>query len=166
MGRASQAKAQDHSRFLLPSPRVSILQDLQLKELSKLPRLGLLLSLRHPAGSKESISWWTTRWILLKNNLCPSRIWTPLTAAQPQADVCPFFQTLRNLCLPWSPSIRWQLNCSLMRSSTMDQKMLLLFLTLQEDTTKRYNTIRCKKPTLSKVRLRSWGEFSFPRHNL
>ena len=48
----------------------------------------------------------------------------------------------------------------------MDQKIHLLFLTLQEDTTKRYNTIRCKKPTLSKVRLRSLGENSFLRRNL
>lgn len=168
VARASQGKVRDHSRFLLQWCRASILQGPRLKERSKLPRLELLLSLRHPAGSRESISSWTTRWIRLKNNLCPSRIWTPLTAAQPQPDVRPSFQTLKNLSLPWNPSNKWQQpHYSLMVSSTTGhQKILLLFLTLQEDTSNRTNAIRCKKATLSKVRLRSSGAIFCLRPNL
>jgi hypothetical protein len=52
-----------------------------------------------------------------------------------------------------------------MGSSTMDQKILLLFLTLEEDTTKRFNAIRGKKAALSKVRLRSSGVVLFLRPN-
>ena len=53
-----------------------------------------------------------------------------------------------------------------MGSSTMDLKILLLFLTLEEEDTptKRFNTIRGKKAaTLSKVRLRSSGVILFMR---
>ena len=157
VGRVSLGKVRYHSRFLLQLRRATILQDPRFKDRSKPPRKEILLSLRHLVGFRESISSWTIRWILLKNNLCPSRIWTPLTAIQHLSGICPSFQTSLNLSLLWNPRNKWLLLYFPKDSSTMDQKILLQLLALQEVNTRRLNAIRSKKATHSKVRLRNSG---------